>query len=270
MLDARGPYENLFNYLTGYPLYFATMFYYLCACLISPGKPFENWDAYCKDSSRRWCEDCKVFKPERTFHCTRCGLCVVKRDHHCDFTNQCVGYNNHKAFLLFLVFATLGNTHYILRSFQWLFNWYFGHYEVLKAYSVVYAVGYAIHLYTMVSLWLFLVNLNLRNWPNLFLNLTWLDSYRMIIRPSTFKVYDDPPNLYNLGPYANFVQTFGTNPLSWFWPFPPKHKSLSLAPELEKIPTEVEQNQASEKFEVNPNYYRYLVATGKILYVKFR
>lgn len=50
------------------------------------------------------CKDCKVIKPLRTHHCTICGACVMKMDHHCPWINNCVGQNNQRYFLLFLVF----------------------------------------------------------------------------------------------------------------------------------------------------------------------
>lgn len=43
MLDELGEYENAFNYITGWPLYGLTNFYYLLACCQSPGSPQANW-----------------------------------------------------------------------------------------------------------------------------------------------------------------------------------------------------------------------------------
>lgn len=43
MLEELGEYENLFNYITGWPLYFLVTGYYLLACLQSPGSPVSNW-----------------------------------------------------------------------------------------------------------------------------------------------------------------------------------------------------------------------------------
>jgi hypothetical protein len=46
---------------------------------------------------------CETLRPENADHCNFCNRCVQKFDHHCVFINNCLGYRNHKWFLLFLV-----------------------------------------------------------------------------------------------------------------------------------------------------------------------
>ena len=49
-----------------------------------------------------FCCACAAPRPERSRHCTRCGRCVVRFDHHCAWINNCVGSSNHPEFLAFV------------------------------------------------------------------------------------------------------------------------------------------------------------------------
>lgn len=56
----------------------------------------------------RWCRKCWAAKPERAHHCSICGRCVLKMDHHCPWLgSNCVGHRTYPAFVHFLTCITI-------------------------------------------------------------------------------------------------------------------------------------------------------------------
>ena len=49
-----------------------------------------------------------MIKPPRTHHCSKCDRCILKMDHHCPWVGSCVGYDNHKVFVQFMIYVVIG------------------------------------------------------------------------------------------------------------------------------------------------------------------
>ncbi|TFK40757.1 DHHC palmitoyltransferase-domain-containing protein [Crucibulum laeve] len=60
------------------------------------------------DAPGKWCRQCWAPKPERAHHCSMCGRCVLKMDHHCPWLGSvCIGHRTYPAFVHFLCCITL-------------------------------------------------------------------------------------------------------------------------------------------------------------------
>lgn len=72
-----------------------------------------------------FCSSCIVRRPIRSKHCSFCNKCVAKMDHHCPWVYNCVGANNHKHFISFLLFLEMIITHFFYAAS--IYCWRFLH-----------------------------------------------------------------------------------------------------------------------------------------------
>jgi hypothetical protein len=87
----------------------AFWFCYILASITDPGPVPPDWRDYVDvdESGLSYCGICSAWKPPRTHHCSRCGRCSLKFDHHCFYIANCVGYRNQKYFYLLLFYASV-------------------------------------------------------------------------------------------------------------------------------------------------------------------
>jgi len=113
------PLAILFN-----SIYLMAAWSYLKAHLTNPGRIPERWQEFVRNSGDtipvfaavpQWqpgkvtyCKTCDKTRPERAHHCHNCDICVLRFDHHCLWINNCVGFHNHKHFLLVGIYCCVG------------------------------------------------------------------------------------------------------------------------------------------------------------------
>ncbi|XP_055374344.1 palmitoyltransferase ZDHHC20-B isoform X2 [Condylostylus longicornis] len=158
----------------------------------------------------RFCDKCKIIKPDRAHHCSVCGCCVLKMDHHCPWVNNCVNFTNYKYFVLFLGYALLYCIYVAITSLENFIKFWqnelnitgMGRFHILFLFFV--AVMFAISLVSLFGYHIYLV----------LYNRTTLEAFRAPI----FRGNGPDKNGYNLGKTANFQEVFGDDWKLWFLP----------------------------------------------------
>ncbi|CAD7952275.1 unnamed protein product [Amoebophrya sp. A120] len=62
-----------------------------------------------KHNEYRFCQKEMKYKPDRTHFCSAMGRNVLRMDHYCPWLSNCVGYFNHKYFILFLLYTSIAS-----------------------------------------------------------------------------------------------------------------------------------------------------------------
>ena len=200
--------------------------------LIAPPSVERNVTAK-ENGQMRYCNKCQCWKPDRAHHCSSCGKCVLRMDHHCPWFSTCIGFNNYKFFIQFLVYMCLFSavcfiasahaviaTLYSLKSqdrtqlLQTPVTW-----VALLLLSVVY--GCAISMFTGYNLYLAARNRTVLE------NLEAV-RYKTSLPSRAFRYREAPSsksigNIFDLGWKRNLYQILGPSLWHWFVPFHISH-----------------------------------------------
>ena len=106
--------KGLFYCFTFNGMCFMAYVSHLRAAFADPGRIPEGMEApfMSEHIEHKNCEKCtgkETWKPPRAHHCSECGFCVFKMDHHCPWINNCVGHHNMKYFLQFVLYIMLSS-----------------------------------------------------------------------------------------------------------------------------------------------------------------
>lgn len=169
------------------------------------------------DGSVRYCFLCRCIKPDRAHHCSVCGKCVLRYDHHCPWTNSCVSFANYKFFILFLGWALVFCTFVALTSLEYFILFWQAVSNLQRDVDNVTSPGGKFHLlFLFFAAIMFAISVSSLFFYHLYLtgkNRTTLESFRA-------PIFADGPQKegFNLGSKLNFQQVFGKNLLHAFIP----------------------------------------------------
>ncbi|XP_037506937.1 palmitoyltransferase ZDHHC20-B isoform X2 [Rhipicephalus sanguineus] len=155
----------------------------------------------------RYCEKCHLIKPDRAHHCSVCGRCILKMDHHCPWVNNCVSFTNYKYFILFLAYSLIYCLFVAATTLQFFIKFWtndlegWGRFHILFLFFV--AFMFAISLVSLFGYHCFLV----------MVNRSTLEAFR----PPIFRTGPDKHG-FSLGHQANVAEVFGDNRRLWLLP----------------------------------------------------
>ncbi|KAH1155612.1 hypothetical protein AAZX31_18G201300 [Glycine max] len=172
------------------------------------GVELSNLQSDTSNQRFRYCRKCSQPKPPRCHHCSVCGRCVLKMDHHCVWVVNCVGASNYKYFLLFL-FYTLLETTIVTISLLPHFKTFFTDEEIpgtpgtlattFLTFAAVLNLAFSLSVLGFLVLHMSLVASNT----------TTIEAYE---KKTASKWH------YDLGRRKNFEQVFGMDKGYWFIP----------------------------------------------------
>lgn len=177
----------------------------------------QAWQPGCATS----CKKCSGrVRPERAHHCSICRICVLRMDHHCPWTANCVGFKNYKYFILLGVYTCLSSFFAFASALPELVycvtGWYMGaggSSGMNWRYHITSVEGFIFFLFGVLALAVFvLLCLMLSSHvPLATRNLTSIEEF-----------YDNMPNPFDHQDwFTNLSQVMGEFGLDWFLPIPP-------------------------------------------------
>jgi hypothetical protein len=166
----------------------------------------------------RYCSKCLIYKPDRAHHCSALERCVLKMDHFCPWTNNTVGFYNHKFFVQFLYYgfmaclvtAVLSFPAIVQRLSMEISDEQTGEFVIviLGLIGWIVCVIFAFALLFFAAFHTYLV---LRN-------RTTIETYEAT-DPTTALVLE----AFDLGPRANWKSVFGEHVWAWILPVWSRH-----------------------------------------------
>ncbi|GAB6025097.1 Zinc finger, DHHC-type containing 24 [Chamberlinius hualienensis] len=176
-----------------------------------------------QNSEWRYCYDCKVMSPPRSYHCVDCNICILKRNHHCMFTvlylGCCIGYHNHRYYLVAICYMFIGAVYAV--SFQWQYCLVYMGGSSWLALILSFCAPHFSFLLGYISFYGFVVSvINIIGMVvSLCTGYIFLNQLKLVYNGQTQFEYVHKIKTYDLGWKRNFEDVLGTSwPFVWIMP----------------------------------------------------
>mmetsp|Transcript_13911 Transcript_13911/g.33615 ORF Transcript_13911/g.33615 Transcript_13911/m.33615 type:complete len:361 (+) Transcript_13911:123-1205(+) len=164
-----------------------------------------------RTGERRSCKWCERFKPDRCHHCRVCRTCVLRMDHHCPWINNCVGFHNHKYFMLVLVYSATACWLMVGRLLPFVQVAIDQDVPFVTMFALLFGLCMSCLFGVMVSCFLVF-----HIW--LMCNAMTTIEYCETRRKHLARHGHEAPLRYDQGIYNNVCACLGTNPMLWAFP----------------------------------------------------
>lgn len=156
----------------------------------------------------KYCHFCQRNSPPRSYHCPICDICILKRDQHCMFAGCCVGFYNHRYYLMAVLYIMIGSLYasvlqwpHIIETiggFHWipLMCMIAPHIAVLGGFLSIYGFICAVSQIVLVSVFVLTSSL-------------LCVQIKCIVNGQTIHEKKAEITLYDLGWKKNFIQILG-------------------------------------------------------------
>ncbi|CAD8052352.1 unnamed protein product [Paramecium sonneborni] len=191
------------------------------ASTIEPGFiPKNTMVEHDETQPQNYCLSCRIRRPERSHHCSKCQRCILNMDHHCIWTSNCIGLYNRKYFILILFWGSLGM---FLASIFGLINlsalwnkiWEYDSLDFNKVWAgFIFFIVFSQFFNSFGLYYFFWINFKL-----IIINIGTLDQLILEIEAQSKRKYSrNDLTVYDLGFWYNFQFYFGKNPFLWLIP----------------------------------------------------
>jgi len=173
----------------------------------------------------RWCKFCQHWKPPRSHHCREFNRCVLKLDHYCPWVYNAVGYRNHKFFILFLLYASLCLTYFLICCIIRVFYEISYRQRGRPIFTIPEIILLIMQLVLTLPVTIGIISLLVYQISCLIANCTNIETFALKRYKRGAKIFGNNSFkwFYDHGIIQNIKQVMGLTILEWFWPELPLH-----------------------------------------------